>query len=770
MQPLHLDIYLYILFIYCQFSLFTLYLIMKKELNPKPRLTFYQILSLFFLTLSIVISLISISYYLIARSIIMKQEEDHAQRDLHQISYTENLLTDLAHSAASQLYSDPSMNRLLFFDQIDIQTMSVGLSKLDRFRWSNPHIHSIYLFNSKMKMFFISDNDADRSIQSLEELQDYHLTKLLTDNSPQDLEMHLFPRTLELKLNHKYMTTSVPVLTLFYFGNRSTAPACNSSSVIVNLSESWIRKTMDSLNTSDSYTVSFLVPSFKNEEPYIFPFSVPETTQESQKNLIDFVTQTDSIYSRRLFINDGKEELISVYHPGSSKWRFFTRSDYNAVMHSLRGLRTLSLLLSATALIFGALISIVGSLKIYKPIKQFSDHLSSMEKERNRDRKRLQSEIFSNLIFSKRKWPDSLFLKTLNDFQILDENIFLNRKVLPLIITLPAQGNKSDSFTTIFKNYFVNYSEAMTAIELTSNQLYCFHLILIKKDYMIYQSLIESFLDTNSSLCITIGPIATNLADLPKAVKSTLKVSAYLYTYGYGSLIIGSQISPEPAPDGKQIESRFKEISTNTLDADWPSVKNNVHEVIKSLKKKDPEISKSIILNLIYHLQDLVHTIKNYYHKNFLRAYYKMYSFATEALTIWHCETIIQSFLHDLISAIEEEKSTRQIKIAEKITDYIKENYSDTGLYVQKIADELHFSAPYLGRIYHQQTGTSIPEAINCYRIEQACTHLIETKEPIESIASKAGFSSKHYFYRIFKKYKGTTPNIYRKTKTNTNT
>lgn len=98
----------------------------------------------------------------------------------------------------------------------------------------------------------------------------------------------------------------------------------------------------------------------------------------------------------------------------------------------------------------------------------------------------------------------------------------------------------------------------------------------------------------------------------------------------------------------------------------------------------------------------------------------------------------------------------------EYIRQYILENYRNTELTSQEIADHFEVSNAYLGRIFRQSCKCSVSDYINSVRIEEAAKLLRECALPVDQIASQVGFSNIKYFYVLFKKAKGVTPSTYR--------
>jgi YesN/AraC family two-component response regulator len=102
------------------------------------------------------------------------------------------------------------------------------------------------------------------------------------------------------------------------------------------------------------------------------------------------------------------------------------------------------------------------------------------------------------------------------------------------------------------------------------------------------------------------------------------------------------------------------------------------------------------------------------------------------------------------------------------IIKYIEENYHrDLGL--EKIAEGMGVSAKYLSRIFKEKTGVNLIGYISWYRISKAKEMLLETDLTINEIVGRVGVYSRTTFIRLFKKYEGTTPNLFRNSNRNKN-
>ncbi|MBS4222634.1 AraC family transcriptional regulator [Lederbergia citrea] len=92
---------------------------------------------------------------------------------------------------------------------------------------------------------------------------------------------------------------------------------------------------------------------------------------------------------------------------------------------------------------------------------------------------------------------------------------------------------------------------------------------------------------------------------------------------------------------------------------------------------------------------------------------------------------------------------------------YIRDNLSQP-LQLNDVACYLHISARHLSRLFSTE-GESFTSYIRKVRIRRSEELLRGTKQSIKEIADETGFTSVHYFTRIFKSETGLPPGYYRK-------
>jgi YesN/AraC family two-component response regulator len=117
----------------------------------------------------------------------------------------------------------------------------------------------------------------------------------------------------------------------------------------------------------------------------------------------------------------------------------------------------------------------------------------------------------------------------------------------------------------------------------------------------------------------------------------------------------------------------------------------------------------------------------------------------------------------ELGSKVEEKRTLKHEELIRKINCIIERDYANTNLCLTSIADELAMSPIYVSRLYKQLTLKGLTDVINETRIAKAQFLLIETEHSVADIAEQTGFTNSSYFYRMFKKFNGVTPNDYRR-------
>lgn len=96
-----------------------------------------------------------------------------------------------------------------------------------------------------------------------------------------------------------------------------------------------------------------------------------------------------------------------------------------------------------------------------------------------------------------------------------------------------------------------------------------------------------------------------------------------------------------------------------------------------------------------------------------------------------------------------------------KILNFINDNFRTVTL--EKLADNFHYTVPYVSKLIRNATGLTFTEILRETRFDVCRSLLMNSEMKINRIAEIAGFQNTDHFNRIFKKRMGITPSDYKK-------
>lgn len=105
-----------------------------------------------------------------------------------------------------------------------------------------------------------------------------------------------------------------------------------------------------------------------------------------------------------------------------------------------------------------------------------------------------------------------------------------------------------------------------------------------------------------------------------------------------------------------------------------------------------------------------------------------------------------------------------QPDIIDQIIAYIDSSFTSP-ITLEHLSAKYHISLSHLCRQIKRATGCNYRDYVARKRINYACDLQRVTKKPTGEIAVLCGYSDEFYFSRVFKKWIGVSPTIYRKGK-----
>ena len=113
------------------------------------------------------------------------------------------------------------------------------------------------------------------------------------------------------------------------------------------------------------------------------------------------------------------------------------------------------------------------------------------------------------------------------------------------------------------------------------------------------------------------------------------------------------------------------------------------------------------------------------------------------------------------VRPISSQTILKQQERMHRIHQFVETNFQKP-IDTQQIADEVNLTLPAFCRYFKKTTKLTYTDFVNQYRIQYAKKLLIQDKNVTEA-CFESGFESLSYFNRIFKKWTGETPSVFRK-------
>lgn len=188
-----------------------------------------------------------------------------------------------------------------------------------------------------------------------------------------------------------------------------------------------------------------------------------------------------------------------------------------------------------------------------------------------------------------------------------------------------------------------------------------------------------------------------------------------------------------------------------------------VGSLLLSLHTYYQETKSLSLADVKYHYhqltQDCLLILKQYLHQS--TSSQSMQNIIKEMFTVEELYQYYRQFFSNLSEMLKPQSVYAVEDTIEKIKIYIQRNYHKN-LTVEFLASLFYMNSSYLSHLFRKTTGEKFAQYVNAVRIEKAKDLLASTDRKLYQIAKAVGYDNSKYFFRVFKKYEGMTPEQYR--------
>lgn len=265
---------------------------------------------------------------------------------------------------------------------------------------------------------------------------------------------------------------------------------------------------------------------------------------------------------------------------------------------------------------------------------------------------------------------------------------------------------------------------------------------------------------------ISVSSVHSSVVDLHAAYQGALEAMEYRMVRGTQTIIWHNQITNQKPLYHYSMEKEQQLINYVNV-GDYPAAKLILDEIINR-NLAETNISVDMIRCLMF---DMCSTMmKAAMESNLDRA--ELYEENLTAIrelmngsTVSSMQDRMTHFLHKVCGYVDERKSSKKIRLKENVLAYVAENYRSHELSLSTIAEHFNVDPSYLSRYFKNHVGDNLSEYINKFRVEKSIALLQQEEIFIRDISDLVGFYSVSTYIRLFKKYKGVTPSVYREAK-----
>ena len=124
------------------------------------------------------------------------------------------------------------------------------------------------------------------------------------------------------------------------------------------------------------------------------------------------------------------------------------------------------------------------------------------------------------------------------------------------------------------------------------------------------------------------------------------------------------------------------------------------------------------------------------------------------------CDYLARLVLMELEAQNQKAVSNRTVY---EVVEWIRIN-DDRTIKTTDVAEHFRYNPDYLNRLFRREFGKSLKSYIDQVRMDRIKSMLLNTSEPVQSVAEQCGFADYKYFLKFFRRHQNMSPSEYRNT------
>ncbi|WP_127588668.1 helix-turn-helix domain-containing protein [Paenibacillus koleovorans] len=267
---------------------------------------------------------------------------------------------------------------------------------------------------------------------------------------------------------------------------------------------------------------------------------------------------------------------------------------------------------------------------------------------------------------------------------------------------------------------------------------------------------------------VSVSTVRRTISELPTAYQEALDAMEYKMVFGTQTVIFYDQIQSFNRSYVYSLENE-QQLINHVKAGDFEHAKRILDEVITH-NLTDKGLSIDMVRCLMF---DIISTMMkaaievNLDQTELYMDNMKAVEELMDGVTVTAMTDRMIVFLEKVCDHVHAKKRSHNFRLKENVLEFINREFRDHNLSITTISDEFDIHPSYLSRYFKEQVGESLTDYINKFRVNKAIELLKDDNILIKDICDLVGFYSISTFIRLFKKYEGVTPSVYRESRKN---
>ncbi|CAH1192729.1 HTH-type transcriptional activator RhaR [Paenibacillus allorhizoplanae] len=742
---------------------------------------------------------ISCFSYVVLKRVSSNMTEDIVEtssRMMNQTYNTADILLTFTYNYYSQLYlNNEYISKALngtSFSTNDIYDIN---SQLGGFKNTNPLVSSIYVYNYHAGIVF----NSAKAFSTIDDFFDKGMTDFLKEGDMTRNGLFI-PRTATLSFSSdSNKIAKQDYISIVYTRINSSK---EQNSMVLNLDQKVLQSLI--LKGNDERPNKMMIINYQGHiisEPRGWSYD-DVSTQE----ILSTIVRSNSMRGEMDEAIQGKSFRISYVKSDNLGWNFVVFSEKNELLGKVHTLQNFILALTLVCILLITITSVFFTRIIYFPISHLLIRIKTTTE--TKEKVSLNEYDLINKSFSLLEDKVETLQTDFNQSvpvrrqsllrSVLNGTVNNNQEVKVAMEKLQI-GSAGDNFVvcvlkidgfhdislkydmvdlSLFKFAIQNISQEIVSntfkLEVIENGYdsldFVFnigngdaeaHISVLRSLFADIQTNIRSLL--KFSVTIGIGPVAHNMEQLRESRDSAYQTVLYRLIFGTNSILsfddrIGTEFREYEYPDALE-----KQIMTSLKAGDTEALKEYTSEFFAEMMAFTYDV---IIHSLIQLLIMTIRVAKSMSSLEQSDHRLEIHTCQQELLnldTLEQMEAWYMNLCQIIIRLRDQESKSKNSKTVAAMVEYMKENYLDYNLSVDQMSQFVGLSTNYMRRLFKEEMNHSVSEYLTALRLEKAKELLVKTDDPARKIGENVGFENTNYFYVLFKKHVGMTPDHYRR-------